>query len=271
METKVVTVTPYLASKWLSESKTINRPISKPHLARLVSYMKSGKWKENTGEAIKFSSTKGLIDGHHRLNAIIQSGVTLRMLIVYDLDDDIFDVLDRGRVRSAGDVLAQIGAKNNTNLASGIVKWNNLRNENYGMRAAGCDILRLTPQDVLQIYTDDKESFDETMLAAMSFYRKFRGLAESEYFAIYHLLKENYKVKAYGFFTDLTAGVSLSEKNPAYLLREYLIKSMSSGVRPTTMTKYAHIARAWNSYVVGKDLKILKYSPSSQDVPKFIW
>jgi hypothetical protein len=192
------------------------------------------------------------------------------MLVVYDLDDDIFPVLDRGRTRNSSDVLSQIGAKNCTNLAAGIIKWNTLKKGNYTENIGGNDTYRLTPQDVLSIYLSDKESFDDSTQHASYYYSKFRGLKESEYFAIYHLLKKNYKEKIQQFFIDLSTGASLCETNPAFLLRSYLINSMSGNSRLINSIKYAYIIKAWNYYVVGRDLKKLMFSPKTESMPEFI-
>jgi len=81
-----------------------------------MNQMLAGQWKL-TGDSIKFNGSS-LIDGQHRLQAIVRSGVTVKCLVVRNLARDVFDVLDTGRSRQAGDVLSGYGYPNVYLLAS---------------------------------------------------------------------------------------------------------------------------------------------------------
>jgi hypothetical protein len=69
--------------------------------------MTEGRWKVN-GDTIRFSG-KRLLDGQHRLHAIIQAGVPIWALVVEEIDDTAFDTIDTGRTRGAGDILSVYG------------------------------------------------------------------------------------------------------------------------------------------------------------------
>ena len=58
-----------------------------------------------TGDPIRFSKTGKMIDGQHRLQAILNSGISVQCVVMRDLADDIFDVLDSGKPRGKVDVL----------------------------------------------------------------------------------------------------------------------------------------------------------------------
>jgi len=70
------------------------------------------------GEAIQVSTEGLLLNGQHRLSAVIQSGVTVKMLIVWGVEPESFKTMDQGRVRKASDVLGMLGHKNSTRLAA---------------------------------------------------------------------------------------------------------------------------------------------------------
>lgn len=99
----VVEVSPEMARKWL-ERNIGNRPASPKHVAKLESAIRGGKWKM-TGDPIRFSKSGKLIDGQHRLQAILNSGETVTCVVMRDLEDEIFDVLDSGKGRQKSDVL----------------------------------------------------------------------------------------------------------------------------------------------------------------------
>lgn len=87
MKIREESVTPTLAASYLAMNK-LNRDRSSGHVRRLADAMLSGAWKEN-GDTIVFNCGR-LIDGQHRLAAIIESGVTVKMLIVEGVDADAF-------------------------------------------------------------------------------------------------------------------------------------------------------------------------------------
>lgn len=99
-----VLVTPDLAREWLTRNQN-NRPLKHKHVERLCNSILSGKWKM-TGDPIRFSNTGKLIDGQHRLNAIEKSGVSVMCVVMKDLDEDIFDVIDSGRTRQKSDIIS---------------------------------------------------------------------------------------------------------------------------------------------------------------------
>ena len=52
-----------------------------------------------------------LIDGQHRLAAVVDADVPVAMTVYTEVDDGTFDVLDTGKRRNAADVLAIEGEK----------------------------------------------------------------------------------------------------------------------------------------------------------------
>lgn len=102
--TKIVAVGPELARKWLDRNMG-NRPVSVATVVRYAEEMSKGRWKM-TGDPVRFSTTGKLIDGQHRLHAVIKSGVTINVLVITDLQDSIFNVIDTGRGRGKADILS---------------------------------------------------------------------------------------------------------------------------------------------------------------------
>lgn len=96
-------VTPEIAAEWL-RFNTLNRPKKMGKIPIYAADMKDGRWPV-TGATIAFGRSGRLLDGQNRLQAIIDSNCTIRVLIVRGLSDDIFDVIDNGARRTTSDVL----------------------------------------------------------------------------------------------------------------------------------------------------------------------
>ena len=86
-------ITPQMA-KALLESNTNNRRPKSPIIMRYASDMQKGLWKQNTAEFIKISKSGQILDGQHRLMAVIKSNTPIIFQVARGLDDNIFDVLD---------------------------------------------------------------------------------------------------------------------------------------------------------------------------------
>lgn len=100
MNVKVEKITPEMAERYLSKN-TVNRSLSDSKVRSYAIDMASDKWELN-GEAIRFNKDGKLVDGQHRLAAIVKSGRSIRMVVMTDIDNDV-SVYDRGRSRSITD------------------------------------------------------------------------------------------------------------------------------------------------------------------------
>lgn len=103
IDQRVMIVTPSLATRWL-EMNNGNRPIRKNHVEHLANQMKQGRWMLSP-EPIVFSKNGRLLDGQHRLNAVIQSGHQIEASVALVANEDVFRVLDQGINRSNSDIL----------------------------------------------------------------------------------------------------------------------------------------------------------------------
>jgi hypothetical protein len=80
-----------------------NRRLAKSWVSGLADDMLHGRFRL-TGQPIIFNERGVLVDGHHRLTALAQSGVTCEMLVVRGTSVEAFEAIDRGRRRSSADV-----------------------------------------------------------------------------------------------------------------------------------------------------------------------
>ena len=109
-------VTPEIASRWLKRNDR-NRNLRAQTIARYARDMEAGKWHLD-GTPIKFGPDGQLLDGQHRLAAIVKSGETILTAVATGIDPAAQAVMDTGRARTAADALSIDGEKNAHALAA---------------------------------------------------------------------------------------------------------------------------------------------------------
>lgn len=102
---KIVDVTPKIASDLLKSSNFGNRKHRPSVVKKYANMMTNGDWKFSP-ETISISKTGRLLNGQHRMMAVVLSGITCRFLFATGFDDDVFSVLDRGATRTVADALS---------------------------------------------------------------------------------------------------------------------------------------------------------------------
>jgi hypothetical protein len=103
MELSIETITPKQAEKYL-QFNTSNRNLRKSLVSQYARDMANGKWRL-THQGVAFNCDGTLLDGQHRLKAIVESGVTVQMLVARGVDSKHQLVMDDHAKRSAGDAL----------------------------------------------------------------------------------------------------------------------------------------------------------------------
>jgi len=102
MRTQIMTITPKMAQTFLANN-TENRKKRGWWVTCIANMIKRGEWIL-THQGIAFTKSGKLIDGQHRLEAIVESGIPIEMLIVFDVDDAAFKVVDSGVKRTLSDL-----------------------------------------------------------------------------------------------------------------------------------------------------------------------
>ncbi|MFL6416119.1 MAG: hypothetical protein ACJ74Y_10695 [Bryobacteraceae bacterium] len=97
-------ITPKKAAVFLEKNVT-NRPLREATTTAYERDMRAGNWV-STHQGVAFNDRGELIDGQHRLTAVVRSGVTVRMLVTRGLpavsgDTHTMDAVDRGATRSS--------------------------------------------------------------------------------------------------------------------------------------------------------------------------
>jgi len=101
--TRTVLVTPDVARDWLTKN-VVNRPLIARNIEALAFDMRTGRWLL-THQGIAFNRDGLLVDGQHRLHAVIAADVPVRMRVTYYVDCSYDAPIDTGCMRRAHHVL----------------------------------------------------------------------------------------------------------------------------------------------------------------------
>jgi len=247
----IVEITPLIAQRYL-ERNAANRPLSNRTVTELSSAIQNDEWQIN-GEAIKFDEHGNLIDGQHRLNAVIKSNRSIKSYVLKNLPTDSFKTLDTGKKRNNADTLGLLGYGNPTQLAAACTFVVSLRTNQ----------LR-TSEHVTNIQMEQFIEEHPAIVDSVHFVRSVgaHSLVPAAVAAGLHFLMSDVDTDdAEIFFRDLAKGSMLSASDPAFLLREKLLfYKHRVGAKLTRREIAAHVIKAWNYRRTGRVVKRLTWA-----------
>jgi len=238
----IVNVTPEMAAEIL-ENNPINRRVMKSKVSGYVQQMKNGDWKTN-GETIIMDNHGALLNGQHRLHAVMVSGVSVEMMFIHGIKRDAFDTIDSGQARTPTDVLS-INAEWSRKDASSATAAarTNIKMRNSGVLNAQC-LGQLTPHAVA-----DEVLHDDGYRNSVDF---IGGLNNSLLLGIGRavFLHKRMSEISPGFtddwFTGLITGAELSDTDPRLIARNMFMRNASQTISKMTLdTKTYIILKAW--------------------------
>ena len=246
MKAELKTITPEIAAKML-EANTSNRPLTEANVAGLVKEMKGGRWKVN-GDMIRFSDSNIIIDGQHRLYAVVRSGITIQSWVMDGLPSDVFDTIDVGKRRSAGDTLGCRGEKNACRMAAALIMIDKYMT---GRVEKSVQYSNTEVEGLLGKYPDVRESLMTTMNG--------KGLLlPSVLDSCHYLFSKKDPVMTEVFMEKILKGVGLEEGDPWYVLRERLLTNSIANAKLSKAFMMALCIKAWNAARQGKRITKLQ-------------
>jgi hypothetical protein len=210
--------------------------------------MVSGEWGV-TGDTIKVSSDGRLLDGQHRLLALIRYDKPLEMFIAEGVDPELFPMIDTGKSRTASDVLSSTGVGRPTNLASAakhimIYEQGSLGNHKHKDVAP--------PHNRILQFVLNNPELESVVEVASEVNKKFKAIPLYMLATVYWIIRNKNYAKAHEFITQYGSGVGLSEDSPIRLLRERLMKDSLQRKRLSVRDKAALFIMCWNLFITGK-------------------
>lgn len=258
IHTEVSEVTPMLAESWLKLNAR-NRPIVQARVDQYARDMRDGRWAL-THQAIGFDNEGRLADGQHRLTAIVQSGITTPLLVVYGMEPDATSHIDTGRARTAGDMLSIMDGITNpyviASIASFSIPWDLGKRIFYSYRP--------THQEIRDYVMDpkNKQIFRAKDVAGHG-RRLLSGLAGPRVLGFsYFVCARIDEEAAEHFFVDqLIDQLELQTDDPAKVLYRRLFNYQDRRSGSSDNARAGLIFLAWNKFRDGEKVNYLR-SPS---------
>lgn len=276
-------VTPFMASQLLMKN-AVNRPLNKMRVDFYAQQMREGKWALN-GESISVASDGTLLNGQHRLNAIIKADVPVQMLLVRGVDKADFATFDQGKNRSTSDIFNIAGVPNANKISSIVARYiaicnkiNFMNSDNVNFAGIKTSTLRLnvprvvTKQAMLDIYYANSELFHQACDFCVSVLRKWGNIfstTELGGFYAFVVLEKRHSCDMiedflYQLLSNRTDYKCISELHRKVVTSKVGNSKMSSAMRTALFIK------TWNAFVTGRDIKILRYNPDTEAKPEIL-
>lgn len=242
----IKTVTPEIAANWLADQQNF-RKLCDRTIRLYMTDMRAGAWV--LGEPIVFDEHGRLLNGFHRLNAVVRAGVAVPF-IVYSGPTDVA-ALDRGRQRTISQWLSYEGEKNTSTLASVIARQFQYERTGMPVHQGGSRMTLNQARDVLNRHPDIRK------FANLGRDVKFINRSLWVWFA-YHASK--YDKQSFDQFHEaLRDGAHLSDLDPALHLRNRLQKEYMSKSRLIPLEEAALLIKAWAAFVDQRPVTNLRW------------
>lgn len=246
---EIVTVDPKTAKDWLA-NQNINRTIKEKQVARIARDMLVGNWQLN-GESIIFDDSGNLIDGQHRLKAVIVSDTTVPMMIVRGVSPVAQKTIDAGMTRSLGDYLTFSGMRSGTKLASfSRIVW-------FYRRGVFPACQTSAPPSQSELIGIAEETYEEFLpiynQVAVHYRQGIKNLFPCPplVFLVW-ITGEANQNKSMEFVEKLYCGKDLGSSDAVYHLRNTLIGLVTKRLMLGTRAKWVLLIRAWNYHYENK-------------------
>lgn len=239
-------ITPEMASDWLSyRTFDANRRPSKVRVQRLIDDMKAGRWLE-THQGIAFDTAGYQIDGRHRLTAVANAGMTVKMWVFPDQARDVFDVIDTGYGRAAAQFLPSAAPS----LAAGSVRYISAV---IDPDTQSVHRHRMTLHESMETYRQWPEI--ETWVTVVNRVRGMVPVTPSPLLAVVAMGERGGASQALiqEFLDGLKLGAIGDARDPRLLLRNRFIRDgrVLSGAKGKAHA-YALLVKGFNAYVKGE-------------------
>ena len=240
------TITPVQAAEYLKRN-TKNRKVKPNTVEAYTTDIRNNAWLL-THQGIAFDATGRLIDGQHRLIAIVNAKRPVNMLITTGWPvggkNKTMDAVDRGCQRTIADQLGlqhdMVDAKRVTHIANGIASI--CLGVNRPQKA--------TTASVIEVCGLFKSEIAWILARPL----KTQGIKQASVAAALAMLVQHYPKQAEIIIQRLETGAGLSQSDPLHLLRNWL---MSDGMREYPVTVRNTVLNHCLEFIDGRTMKRL--------------
>jgi hypothetical protein len=251
-----VCVGPALAAALLGHNAG-NRPLSEARVDLYARQMRDGAWDDRNPEAMVVDTNGDLRNGQHRLTAVIRSGRQVWFKVETGVDPAVADVLDSGKPRSAGDVIAMAfdapGRAGSHKATAARFRLAYAQAPDGPWQSAWAR--QLSNPEIRDGYLAHQASIDAAHpLAALISREGLRG-GIGMWTGVLSLLLDTHRAGVPVFAHRAQTGENLAAGDPILLLRGKLLTAPVAGTLTRSDLYSRMIVYAWNAYREGRSLR----------------
>ncbi|MED7948365.1 hypothetical protein [Streptomyces sp. BE303] len=256
---RLVYVTPNIAKDLLSRAM-VNRRLDWGQVDFLVDSIIRDEWQlTHQGIALDGPLEAGcLLDGQHRLNAIIKAGIPVWIYVFEGLPRTAFPVLDTGKRRSGVDTLSSTGEKYLPLLHSTIrhvLLFKAMPDSSWTGNGA-----RIANGRILAGYNEDSEMYREAVVAGRDISKHVFASQTAAAVGYFVTTEAAPAVKVGSWIEGLTSGANLEVGDPRLaLLKVPHIQRRGPRRRYSMREQVALYIKSWNAWVQEEKIDNLRF------------
>ena len=239
-------ITPAVAKAMLRNNPK-NRLLKPRLVEQLASDIKSGEFHV-THQGIAFDEKDNLIDGQHRLSAVVAADKAVDMYVTRGLHPDMMNVVDIGAKRTQADVLRMQGYHSSPCLSAAAQIYYAYVHRKFSFSdKKGRYINNFTLTSFVKAHPD--------LIKAVEWTQNHNRLKDfgrpsvvAAFYAIFH--KKN-KAKANEFFRVLIDNHSEKKYHPAVILYEHILRRKANRIETDRRYTMAAFIISWGNFVTG--------------------
>lgn len=247
-KTEEVLVTPVMAEAWLKTLNTHNRPINVSKVLQFAMDMEAGRWGR-TSVPIIFALSGWLMDGQHRLEAVVLSGCAQTFVVVRNEPDEAQAVIDLGSSRTPTDQLHVFDITVSKSVAAAIrvyIEWQ--RGMLFG------DARRARTSTPTIVAWAQANPVKVEALARLESVVRAVPATRSVVMAVALRLQEIDYDDAVSFMRSVASGANLAPGSPRLALSRRLFKARTERTALTTRDIIGMFVVAWNADREGRTM-----------------
>ena len=253
-QTSVMRITPVEAALILDRYNPDNRTLRASMVSVYAEAMTLGHWRSQNGQSIVFDTSGDLMNGQHRLAAIVRAGIPVDIGITLGAQREAMTTIDTGLRRSLGDLMSLAGHSSAHRRAAAI-RW-------LYYLEIGPVALKSRPSVAPTVLLDavarwaDATPFLACAGRGMRTLTPRRGLTA----ALMTITHRVDGVKARDFWGKVGEGLGITDRSdPAARLRALYIAH--KGRQHSRMAPYYQVgvvAKAWRAHLAGRPIGSLR-------------
>lgn len=254
-----VHVDPDMARRMLAHNK-INRNIRPAKVNTYASDMTAGRWTIDTN-AICTDPDGYLLNGQHRLNAVIKSGTTVLFAIMRNVPRDAMKNMDTGAARSPGDTLRFAGERNANNLAAIARQLVLIEDGRFYMDSH----LKGVSRGELTTWVENHPEVRASVDMAVKYRQQIDAPPSAIGVAHYLIAQANGADLADNYLHGLAYRTDIPAGSPILAVDSRLRALKRNGARMELRNYVYLLLKGWNYYATDRAVSVLQATPKTGD------